>query len=114
MAISVEASGTQTAVIGTEHTLATIAGPGVYVANVDLSAMAAGDVVELRIKKPVLSAGTARAQFYAMYTDAQPADDILKTSVPFLVDAIAGGCVVTLKQTTGTGRSFPYSILKMS
>jgi hypothetical protein len=112
MAITVEASGSQTAVIGTEHTLATIAGPGTYVANIDTANMAAGDAVEFRIKMPVLSGGTARTEFYVMYTGVQPADDVLKTSVPFIVDATAGGCLVTLKQILGTGRVYPWSIKK--
>lgn len=114
MAVTVEASGTQTAVITTEHTLATIAGPGVYIVNVDTANMAAGDVVEFRIKKPVLSAGTTRIEFYAMFAGVQPTEDVLKTSVPIVVDSTAGSCTVTLKQTLGTGRNFPWSVLKLA
>jgi hypothetical protein len=114
MAVTVEASGTQTATVTTEHTLATIAGPGVYVANVDTAAMAAGDVAELRVKKPVLASGTTRTEFYAMFAGVQPTEDTLKTSVPIVVDSTAGACTVTLKQTVGTGRAFPFSILKLA
>ena len=113
MAVSVESSGNQTAVIGTEHTLDTLADGGVYQCEVDTANMAAGDVLELRIAKPVLAGGTARVMFYAMFTGAQPAEDRLKVSVPFAVDATAAGCLVTLKQTAGTGRAYPWSIHKI-
>ena len=111
MAVTVEGSGTQTATVTTEHTLDTITTAGVYVFNVDTAAMATGDVLELRIKKPVLSAGTTRVEFFVVFYGAQPADDVLKTSVPFVVDATAGSCTVTLKQTFGTGRNYPWSVL---
>jgi hypothetical protein len=114
MAVTVEASGSQTATVTTEHVLVTIAGPGVYVANVDTGAMAAGDVLELRVKKPTLASGTTRVEFYAMFTGAQPTEDVLKTSVPIVVDSTAGGCTVTLKQTLGTGRAYPWSVLKLA
>jgi hypothetical protein len=114
MAVTVDASGTQTATIGTEHTLDTVTAAGVYVANIDTAALATGDVVEFRVKKPVLSGGTARTEFYAMFSGAQPTEDTLKTSVPIVVDATAGGCIVTLKQILGTGRSFAWSVQKLA
>jgi hypothetical protein len=114
MAVTVDASGTQTATIGTEHTLDTITAAGVYVANVDTGAMAAGDVLELRVKKPVLGSGTVRTEFYAMFAGVQSTEDTLKASVPIVVDATAGGCIVTLKQLLGTGRSFPWSVQKLA
>ncbi len=114
MAVTVEASGTQTATVTTEHTLATVAGPGVYVLNVDTVNMVANDVLELRVKKPVLAAGTTRVEFFQAYYGAQPTDDILKTSVPVVIDSTAGGATFTLKQTFGTSRNFPWSILKLN
>lgn len=112
MATTVEASGSQTASIGTEHTLATIAGPGAYQVWIDTTAMTATDVVEFRAKAPVLSGGTVVTFFYGMFCGAQPADDVGKISAPFMIDSAAGGCLITLKQTIGTGRSFPWKILK--
>src|SRR6266498_1628662 len=101
MAVTVEASGTQAATVTTEHTLATVAGPGVYVLNVDTANMVANDVLELRVKKPVLAAGTVRLEFFQAYYGAQPTDDVMKTSVPVIVDSTAGGALFTLKQTFG-------------
>lgn len=113
MAVTVEASGSQAATVTTEHTLATIAGPGVYQAKIDCSVLQAGDVVELRIKGPALGSGTTRVQHYAGFAGVQPADDAMKTSVPFVVDSAAGNHTVTLTQSFGTSRTFPWTILKL-
>ncbi len=53
----VETSGTQTATIGTEHSLATPAASKIRALLVDTVNLIAGDVVELRFKAAVLSAG---------------------------------------------------------
>lgn len=113
MAVTVAFSGTQSATVTTEHTLATVTAAGVYVLNVDTSNMVAGDIVELRIKKPTLAAGAVVVEFFSAFYGPQVADDVLKTSVPFIVDATAAGCLCTLKQTFGTSRNFPWSILAM-
>ena len=55
-----EASGNQTAVVTTEHTLATIATDGTFVLSVDTSEMVLGDELELRAKVKVTSGGTTR------------------------------------------------------
>jgi hypothetical protein len=47
------------------------------------------------------------------YLDAQPTDDIIKVSVPIsneLTDA--GSLRFSLKQTAGTGRAYPWKVLK--
>jgi hypothetical protein len=49
MAVTAFVSGTQTAVIGTEHFLANVNEAGVFTLHVDKNAMAAGDVLELRV-----------------------------------------------------------------
>ena len=113
MAVTVNASGTQTATVTTEHTLATVSVAGVFVLNVDMANMVAGDIVELRVKKPTLAAGTTRVEYFAAFYGAQDTDDVLKTSVPIVVDATAGSCVFTLKQTFGTSRNFPWSVLAL-
>jgi hypothetical protein len=110
MSVSVAASGTQAATVGTEHTLSTLAGPGVYVFEVDTSFLAAQDVVELRIKGPTLGSGTAQVHFFVAYYGVQAADDVIKISVPFAVDSAAGNHTCTLKQTKGTSRNFPWKI----
>lgn len=114
MAVVVEGSGTQALTVGgAEHVVDTAITEGVYVFTVDLAAMLAGDVVELRVKKPVLAAGTARVYLYAMFAGVQPTDDVLKTSLPVVVDAAAGSATFTIRQLLGTSRSVPWSVLRL-
>ena len=61
-----KADGSQTAVISTEHTLATITDAGSYVLGVDVSNLALGDKLTLRIKTKVRSAGTTRTTYIAV------------------------------------------------
>lgn len=108
MALVVESSGTQTATIGTEHTLAAPTTNKTRVLRVDLGPMVAGDVVELRIKTAVLAAGTVREQHCLTYTHAlgQP----IVESVPISSNQ---GVTFTLKQTAGVGRAFPWAVLTL-
>ena len=98
-------SGTQAAVIGTEHTLLTTTTVGNYVFKVVKAAMQAGDTLELRIYDTVLSGGVSRVAYEVTYSGVQPADDMISISVPI---PILVQFVATLKQTVGTGRSFPW------
>lgn len=113
MAVTAQGTGTQAAVIGTEHTLLDIAIAGTFTLHVDLSAMAAGDTVELRRYRIVLTGGTRRVIDMQSYFDGQTADGMIADYVPTsneLTDA--GSLRFTLKQTTGVGRSFPWKVLK--
>jgi hypothetical protein len=113
MAVTAQGTGTQTATITTEHTLLDIAVAGTFTLHVDKNAMAAGDVLELRVYQIVLTGGTRRVAYFARYTDAQSADDLIAISVPIsneLTDA--GALRFTLKQTAGTGRAYPWKCLK--
>lgn len=107
MALSVTASGTQTAAISTEHTLNAPTAGNVYQLAVSLANMANGDVVELRFKRKVLSSGSAEVVFTATYKDAQGVDGAVALSPPV---PCPHGCTVTLKQTAGTGRNFDWSL----
>lgn len=111
MVVAVFDSGTQTATLTTEHVLTTINGPGTYQFFVDTANMVAQDVVELRVKMPVLASGTTRVLLFAAFYGVQSVEDVLKESVPFIVDSVAGACTVTLKQTFGAaGRAFPWKV----
>ncbi len=108
MAVSEHASGTQSAAVSTEHDLvATDTTDGVFQFCVDLAAMAGGDVVELRVKEKCLSAGTQRTVWTAVYSNDVTND--LSVSPPLI---LMHGWAFTLKQTAGTGRSFPWSARK--
>lgn len=118
MAVTAQGSGTQTATLTTEHTLLNVAVAGTFTLHVDLINMAAGDILELRIKQMVLTGGTARVAYYMRYEGAQNADDMIAISVPIsneLTDA--GALSFTLQQNRisgGTGRAYPWKVLKYS
>lgn len=109
MSLTITASGTQSATVTTEHTLTTLTGAKTFTLHVDCNAMSHGsgtaDELELRIKANVLSAGTERVVYMATFVGAQ--DIPIKVSLPVPVPQTA---TVTLKQTAGTGRSFPWAI----
>jgi len=103
-------SGTQSATLDTEHTLngtTPETTDGVFQLVVDVNALVAGDIVEFRCKEKVLSAGTQRLVFAA--TLAGPQGTPVWMSPPLI---LLHGWDMTLLQTDGTGRSFPWSIRK--
>jgi len=106
MALVVESSGSQTATIGVEHSLATVATAKTRVLAVDMNNLVAGDTVELRIKSKARAADTRRECYLATFIGplAQP----LSFSIPVPMAAADGE--FSLKQTTGTGRAFPWAV----
>lgn len=107
MTVASNQSGSQTAIIGTEHTLGTaITAAGIYQLVVDCTNMVAADVLELRIYTKCKSGSTERLAFYATYSNAQ--NELNKYSVPLPADV---SFKATLKQTAGTGRVFDWNIL---
>jgi hypothetical protein len=103
------ASGTQTAVIATEHTLATDTTNGTFYFEVDINNLANGDILELRIYVMTLSGGTLRVAWKSTYGPIPPINDIA-ASPPQPSDQ-SYRC--TLKQTAGTGRSYPWKLLRI-
>lgn len=113
MTVSSFADGSQTAVIGTEHFLSSPNVVGVFQLEVDLNAMVAGDILELRIYKMVRAAGTSRAMAPMRFEGAQPADSLVAVSIPVSNDLTDTNAVrFSLKQVKGTGRAFPWNVLK--
>jgi hypothetical protein len=104
-------SGTLTATVGTEHVLGTAddATDGVYQLVVDVSALQAGDRVEFALREKATSSGTKRRTVIGAALG--PATDTLYVSDSFL---LLHGWDFTLTQTAGTGRSFPWSIRRVS
>lgn len=104
----VESSGTQTAVISTEHSLATPSTAKTRVLVVDTANLAAGETLELRLKGPVLAAGTERLIRLVTFTGTLNEPNV--QSPPVLMPQ---GGTITLKQTTGTGRAFPWAVITL-
>lgn len=113
MSVSAESSGTQAATISTEHTLRDVSSAGTFTLHVDLVNLADGDLVELRIYQMVLTGGTRRVAYIARYDGAQSTDEMIAISVPISNELTDSGALrFTLKQVSGTGRSFPWKVLK--
>jgi hypothetical protein len=113
VAVTAHASGTKTATIAEEIELAEAKVAGTFTLHVDTNKMTAGDTLELRVYQMVLTGGTSRVAYYALFQGAQPVDDQIKISVPIsneLTDTDA--LRFTLEQVTGTGREFPWKVLK--
>ena len=105
---TLEASGTQTATVGTEHTLSTLTTNKVFVLVVDTGAMVNADILELRVNTTVLNAGSSRLAYMGTYRDIQVMPQ--KVSIPLPSDISA---VFTLKQTAGTSRNYPWKVLSI-
>jgi len=108
MGVQSVANGTQTAAVGSEHDLSTQTGVGVYVLVVDTTNMASGDTLELRVKTKNQAGEAAVESYVDSYSDAQTSPQ--KYTVPVPVDT---EITVTLKQTAGTARDFPWNLLRM-
>lgn len=103
-----EASGSQTAVISTEHTLATVSTAGTFVLYVNTKNMVLGDELELVVNLKIKSTGTSEKFLSATYLHAQGSPAV--ASIPV---ASINECVFTLKQTTGTGRVYDWEVVKL-
>jgi hypothetical protein len=101
-------SGTQTATLTTEHDLATDTANHVYVLAVDTAAMVNGETLELRMYTKVLTGGTERLAYVAIYQHAQGEPAKYSPPVPADISLRA-----TLKQTGGTGRAYPWKLLSL-
>ena len=108
MALTETQNGSQAATLDTEHTLGSEETVDAYYQLlVDASAMVNGDVLVLRGKVKVASGGTARIVMRATFRDVLEQDHLLSIPVPNIY-----GLIFTLEQTDGTGRTFPWSILR--
>ena len=113
MPVSEKAGGSQTAVVGTEHTLTTITDAGTYQLLVSLRNMVGGttpDELELRIKVKIRT-GEVLEEIIppGVYVGAQ-GNNLIAVSppVPGVVEWVA-----TLKQTAGAaGRAFVWSVVE--
>ena len=101
-------SGTQTATIATEHTLSNPTGNKFYTAYVDLTNMASGDTVEIRVSLIVKTAGSYILYYLGTYSGAQSNPLVYIAALPSDI-----GYKLTLKQTAGTGRNYDYRVFEI-
>jgi hypothetical protein len=112
MAISQHDAGTQATTVGTEHTLGTNPDTtaGVFQLVLDVSALALGDVLEVRLhEKATGSGGTQRSLLLGTLRDTQ-ADALWVSPTVILLH----GWRWTVRQTAGSSRSIPWSIRKVA
>lgn len=101
-------SGSQTATIDTEHTLATVTAGGTYVLAVDLTNLVDGDAVTLCAKVKVRSSDSAAQLYSAEFAHAQADKVAMSIPVP-----APHSVAFTLEQTEGTGRAFPWAVYEL-
>ncbi len=102
-------SGTTSALtVGTEVTLATDTNNGTFVLEVDTSALALGDLLEIRIYTITLTGGSLVQAWKGTYQHGQINNH--KVSPPVASDQ---SIRCTLKQVAGTGRAFPWKMLRV-
>lgn len=108
MAVTSESTGSQTATVNTEHSLATLTSAKTFVLLVDTTNMVNGDVLELRIKSKVLTGGAEVLAYYQSFAHLQESKQKVSIPVPSLFS-----CSFTLKQVAGTGRVFPWVVVSL-
>jgi hypothetical protein len=101
-------NGTQTATVTTEHTLTTQTGNKFYTAYIDLTNMASGDTVEIRVSLIIKAAGSHILYYLGTYSGAQTNPLVYIPSLPSDIS-----WKLTLKQTNGTGRNFDYRVYEI-
>lgn len=109
MAVTEQISGTQSATLDTEHTLATIPDDGVFQLCLNVTNMANADRTIVRVKVKVLSVGSSVLEDTYTIEHAQAADVFRTIPYPSVHEI-----VFTLEQTDGTGRSYEWSVLKVA
>jgi len=105
---TVKTSGSQTATLTTEHTLATVTDAGTYTVNIDTANLVDGEELALRIYGKARSSDTERKIYEHNIANTQ-ATPLLK-SLP--IDS-PHHMKVTIEQNGGTGRAFPWAIYEL-
>lgn len=112
MTWTVDSSGTQTATGGgTEDIVVSGATTNAtYVFKVDTSVLQASDVVELRVYTKILTGGSLVLAWKATQGPASAAPIFQAMISPPVASDFSIKC--TIRQTAGTGRAFPWSLLR--
>lgn len=106
--VTLSSNGTQTAVIGTEHTLYNPTTSKFFTGYIDLTNMASGDTVEVRVFVIAKTAGSYIRYWLGTYSGAQSNPLLYIPSLPSDI-----GWKLTLKQTAGTGRTYDWRIYEI-
>lgn len=107
MAWVTDSSGTQSATVTTEHTLAQPTTIATYQCEVDATNMVNGDALELRVYVMV-DATNYRVAWIGSFQNIQGVPALVAPPIASLTQL-----KFTLKQTTGTTRNFPWAIRRI-
>ena len=107
MGLASMASGAQTAVINTEHSVTTQTAVGAYVFVVETTNMASSDVLHVKLKTVSKSGATAQYCYDITYTDAQTVPNKYSDVIP-----VDQSITAIIQQTAGTGRVFNWNLLR--
>ncbi len=109
MTVAVKTSGSQSATITTEHVLATVTDAGVYLLSIDVNAMTGGatpDILEVKTYGKARSSDTERLIETYTLLGIQTTARLFQTFARISPHHYK----VTITQTQGTGRTFPWAI----
>lgn len=107
MSLSVVASGSKV-MDGSEDSLTSQTTVAVYVLSLDLTPLANGDTVEVRIYTKTLSGSTKEVAYQATYSNVQGEPNKFSVPVP-----ASQYIEATLKQTAGTNRTIDWALLSV-
>jgi hypothetical protein len=112
--ITTYASGSQACTVTTEHDLSAPNVQGSYRLVLDLNALVAGDVLEVRAYRMTVAGGTSRAHLFTAYYGAQAAHALIVEPFEELTNALTDTNAIryTIKQTFGTSRTIPWRVDK--
>jgi hypothetical protein len=118
MTVSAFQTGTHTTTVDTTERSIITGGNGINLIGVfqlilDLNALADGDVLEVRARQLVLTAGTIRDEDPFIFYGSQLTDEKIWTSPPYsneLTDV--NSLDFRVKQPFGTSRSIPYKVIR--
>jgi hypothetical protein len=112
MAVTLAAGNTYTATTASPGTAVhTVTTAGTFTFHIDLTTMAAGDVVELRIYSKVLTGSTPRVVYYQQYRNAQATDNAVQISVPISNDLVEANALQFYVYQS-VNRSLPWKVLQ--
>ena len=112
MTVTSDSSGSQTATLDTEHTLATISTQGVYSLWVDTNAMVGGsspDITRIKVYGKARTGDTERLLDIFQFKGVQ-ARPLFRSPLYETPHHLK----FTLEQTDGTGRAYPWEVRKIA
>src|SRR5436190_16320551 len=113
MGVATYASGTQTCTLTTEHFLSSPNVAGEFMLALDFNALAANDLLEVRIYKMVIAGGTQREIAFASFSGSQANDALVWLSGIWIPNSLTDTNALrfSIKQTVGTGCDIPWNVM---